>query len=73
MKRLIVTLISALAGFAVVAFCGYWTISLLSSNVHDSSVEAAMTSIFAIGPVGAIIGGILGFKLSKCNLAPSVD
>jgi hypothetical protein len=29
--------------------------------MHDRSVEASMTSVFAIGPAGAIVGLIAGF------------
>lgn len=68
MKRFLATLFSAAVGFALFAFCGYWLIYLMSSNAHDSSVEAAMTSLFVIGPIGAILGAIAGFKLSKRTL-----
>lgn len=68
MKRFLASLFSAAAGFALFAFSGYWLIYLMSTNVHDSSVEAAMTSIFLIGPIGAILGGISGFRLSKPTL-----
>jgi hypothetical protein len=65
MKRFFKTLISAIAGFAGFAFCGYWLIFLFSSNAHDRSMEAIMTSMFVIGPVGAIVCAIIGFKFSK--------
>ena len=48
------------AGYLIVAVAGYFLISQFSSNMHDRSVEAAMTSIFFFGPIGAILGLILG-------------
>ena len=35
------------------------------SNVHDNPVEPAITSVFVIGPIAAVICAIIGFKLSK--------
>ena len=60
MKRFGLGVVGALAGYAVAAFGGYWLTGLLSTNVHDASVEAAMTSAFVWGPLGAIGGFVLG-------------
>jgi len=68
MKRFAVILFAAIAGFVVFAFCGYWMISFMSSNTHDPAIESAMTSIFVIGPLGAILGALAGAWLSKSNL-----
>ena len=40
-KRIAITLLGALIGYAVGAFGGGFLVSLLSSNTHDRSVEAA--------------------------------
>ena len=56
---------SAFAGFALFAFCGYWMIALTSSNGFDSSLEASVMGFLFFGPVGALIGGIVGFIFSK--------
>jgi hypothetical protein len=61
MRRIGVGLAGAIAGYALLAVAGYWLTGLLSSNVHDRSVEAAMTSAFVWGPLGAVTGFVTGF------------
>ena len=61
MKRLGFGLLFAIAGYLAAAFASYFAILLFSSNVHDRSVEAAMTSVFFFGPVGAIAGFVAGW------------
>jgi len=63
MKRFLLGLLGAAAGYVVAAFAGYALIDALASNRHDRSVEAAMTSAFVIGPMGAVIGFGVGFVL----------
>ena len=63
MKRFGLALVGGLAGYAVAAAAGYWLTGLRSANVHDASVEAAMTSAFVFGPLGAIGGLVLGALL----------
>ena len=46
MKRFGIALLCAIGGYVVAAFLGYFLTDQLSSNVHDRSVEAAMTSAF---------------------------
>lgn len=72
MKRLIITLLFTLAGFTIFAVSGYAAVSLLSSNTHDRAVEAAMTSVFVFGPLGAIVGGIAGAWLSRPKIPRTV-
>jgi hypothetical protein len=60
-KRLGIGVLGALGGYIVAAFAGYFLIDWFSSNVHDRSVEAAMTSVFVFGPFGAVIGFVAGF------------
>jgi hypothetical protein len=64
MRRIVFALLGLLVGYPVFAFAGYWAIALFSGNMYDRSVEASMTSVFVIGPVGAIIGIIAGLVLA---------
>jgi hypothetical protein len=63
MRRILVALLGLPIGYLVFAFVGYWAIELLSDNAFDRSVEASMTAVFAIGPLGAIIGFMTGLVL----------
>ena len=63
MKRFGIGLLGAVGGYLVIAFVGYFMIDWLSSNTHDRSVEAAMTSAFVLGPLGALVGFVVGFVL----------
>lgn len=60
MRRLLFSLLGLVAGYVVAAFVGYWAIAIFSTNGFDRSLEASMTSMFAIGPAGAVVGLILG-------------
>jgi Na+/proline symporter len=64
MKRLGVALLYAVGGYLVSAMANYFLVAQLSSNVHDRSVEAAMTSAFVWGPLGAVVAFIVGFVRS---------
>lgn len=61
MKRIAVTLLVAIVGYVLTAVAGYWLTGLLSANVHDAPVEAATTSAFVWGPLGAVASFALGF------------
>ena len=65
MKRFAIALLSGIAGYILVAFVGYWLIDWFSSNMHDRSVEAAMTSVFVFGPIGAVVGIVVGYIVSR--------
>jgi hypothetical protein len=60
MKRICLGLLYGLGGYLVTAPVAYFLILHFSSNVHDRSVEAAMTSIFVCGPTGTLAACILG-------------
>jgi uncharacterized membrane protein YcjF (UPF0283 family) len=60
MRRTFMGLLGLLVGYPFFAVAGYWIIKLFSSNTFDHSVEASMTAVFAIGPLGAIIGLVAG-------------
>lgn len=61
MNRFLWGLAYALPGYVLLALAGYFMISTLSSNSHDRSLEAAMTAAFVFGPIGAIVGFVIGF------------
>jgi len=61
MKRFGIAMLFAIAGYLVAAAASYFLVDLLSSNTHDRSVEAAMTSAFVFGPLGAVTAFIVGF------------
>jgi len=63
MKRVAIGLLCAVGGYIVVALVGYFLVDWFSSNVHDRSVEAAMTSVFVFGSFGAVVGFVVGFVL----------
>jgi hypothetical protein len=60
-KRFGIALLFAVVGYVVAAVGGYFLVGVFSSNSHDRSVEAAMTSVFVLGPLGAVAAFIVGF------------
>jgi prolipoprotein diacylglyceryltransferase len=62
-RRFVVSLLYALAGYVLGALVGYVLIEWFSTNTHDRSVEAAMTSAFVFGPLGAVIAFVAGFVI----------
>ena len=61
-RRLVLALLGAVGGYLVLALLGYALTNTLSSNTHDRTVEAAMTSAFVWGPLGGIAGFIACFR-----------
>ena len=64
MKRFAIGLLCAIVGYVAIAVAGYFLVSLFSPNMHDRSVEAAMTAAFVFGPIGAILAFIGGFVVA---------
>jgi hypothetical protein len=60
MKRFFVAVLWAVGAYIAVAFASYFLVLQFSPNAHDRSVEAAMTSVFFYGPVGALVGFVFG-------------
>ena len=60
MKRAAIVLLYAVGGYLCFAVTGYFLVGWLSSNMHDRSVEAAMTSAFVLGPLGALVSIVVG-------------
>jgi hypothetical protein len=64
-RRLLIAGGAAIASYVVGGFLGGWLVSVLSSNTHDVSVEAAMTGAFVIGPLAGLIAFVAGFLVSR--------
>jgi hypothetical protein len=60
LRRLGFGVLFAVAAFIAAAIGSYFLVLGWSSNVHDRSVEAAMTSVFFYGPIGGVIGLVAG-------------
>jgi hypothetical protein len=69
MRRILIALLGVPVGYLALAFAGYWGIQLFSHNVFDRSLEASMTAVFVIDPVGAIIGFIAGLVVGGVRRA----
>ena len=65
MKYAGIALLTGIAGYIVIAAMSYFLISKFSSNGHDRSVEASMTSLFVYGPLGLILALIGGYIWAK--------
>ena len=68
MKYVGIGLLTAVVGYVLVAFLSYFLISKFSTNGHDRSVEASMSSIFIYGPIGFILAFIAGYIWAKHSL-----
>jgi len=53
-------LLFAIGGYFAAAVLGYFLVQWFSSNTHDRSVEAGMTSVFFFGPIGAVLAFVAG-------------
>jgi len=65
MRRFGIGVLGAVGGYLMVAFVGYFMIDWISSNTHDRSVEAAMTSALILGPLGALVGLVVVLALGR--------
>ena len=65
MKYIGIGLLTGIIGYVIVACLSYFLIGKFSSNGHDRSVEASMTSIFVFGPIGFILSFIAGCIWAK--------
>jgi hypothetical protein len=73
MRRVGFGLLWAIPAYLVGAFGGGFLISLLSSNTHDRSVEAAMTGAFVLGPLAGLIGFVVGAVRAAPPASPRRD
>lgn len=58
MRMLLYGLGGLVAGYAIGVAAGAGLVTALSGNLHDQSVEVAMTAAFVTGPAGAIATAI---------------
>ena len=65
MRRIGFCLAGLIAGYLIGAGLGAAAIQVLSSNTHDKSMEIAMTSAFFTGPIGAVIGVVVGWMRGR--------
>ena len=72
MRRLAFGFLWAVPAYLVGAFGGGYLVSVLSSNTHDRSVEAAMTGALLYGPIAGIIGFVVGVMRTR-NQGPRTD
>ena len=72
MRRFLIALGVAIAAYIVGVFISMQLVMLLSSNTHDRSVEAAMTSAFVYGPVIALIAFCVAIVKAKPKPKPQV-
>ena len=59
MKTFGLAVLAALGSYLVGLFGGMLLIEVVSSNVHDRSMEGAMTGAFAIVPLTAVLAVIV--------------
>lgn len=62
MRRVLVAMLWAVPGYLAGAFAGGLLVSVLSSNTHDRSVEAAMTGAFVFGPLCAVVAFAIAIR-----------
>jgi Mn2+/Fe2+ NRAMP family transporter len=74
LKRFGIGLLCGVAGYIVVALASYFLIEQFSSNQHDRELEAAMTSVFFFGPMGAVLAFVVGVVGSRrSTVAPPTE
>ena len=70
MRRFGIALLYGIAGYIAAAFISHFLVQWFSSNVHDRSVEAAMTSVFFFGPMGGVLAFISGLFMHRTRPSP---
>jgi hypothetical protein len=65
MRRLLIGLLWAVPAYVIGALGGGYLVSMLSSNTHDRSIEAAMTGAFVFGPLVAVVAFLVGAVRAK--------
>ena len=59
-KRFGIGLLCGIGSYTVAAAASYLLVRWFSSNTHDRALEAAMTSLFFFGPIGAVPSFLFG-------------
>jgi hypothetical protein len=65
LRRMMIGLLYGCGGYLVGLVGGAFLVNRYSSNVHDRSLEAAMTGAFVFGPIIAIIAFACGFLRAR--------
>jgi len=73
MRRFGIGLLCGIGGYILAAAVGYFLVLQLSSNRHDRGLEAAMTSAFFFGPLGAVIAFVVGIIRGGRRRTPTAD
>ena len=63
MRRTVMALLGLLIGYPFFAVAGYWIMQPFSGNSFDRSIGASMIAVFAVGPLGAVVGLVIGMVL----------
>ena len=72
MRRIVMAVLGLLIGYPSFAFAGYWIIPLFSGTSFDRSMEASMIAVFAVGPLGAVVGLVVGMILGGRQPTPKM-
>jgi hypothetical protein len=65
MRKVVLCLAGLVAGYLIGAGLGAVAIEFFSGNTHDRSVEMAMTAAFVTGPIGAVVGLVVGWMRGR--------
>jgi hypothetical protein len=65
MRRALRALLGLVCGYAVGVGLGLLLVAMVSGNTHDKSVEMATTSALVTGPLGALVGLVLGLATGR--------
>lgn len=72
MKVFGLAVLGAVVGYCVGLFGGMFVVETFSSNVHDKSMEAAMTGAFVFGPLTALLT-VIGTVVYCLRRSPPSD
>lgn len=67
MKVFLLSLLIAFAAYLIAAVGGYFLIMKWSSNQHDRSMEATMTSALILGPIVALLAFIVAYLTLRAH------
>ena len=72
-RRLLTGCLTGVCGWIVGAFAGGWLTLRFSPNLHDRSLEAAMSGAFVYGPVAGVLAFALGAWLAGGRRPPAAN
>jgi len=71
MRRLLFGFLGLILGYAAGVCIGIVLVSAFSGNTHDKAQEVAVTSALITGPIGALIGLVVGVLTGGPRRRPS--